>query len=69
MIVTKKQYTLYVGGYSAENFFEARFNFNEIMSLELFKPGHRIACMHQHKQLLSWCYIFLYLPASMDTRP
>ena len=38
-IVTKKQYTLYVGGYSAENFFEARFNFNEIMSLELFNQG------------------------------
>ena len=32
-------YYLQVGGYSAENFFEARSNFNEIMLLELFNQG------------------------------
>ena len=68
-IVTKKQYTLYVGGYSAENFFEARFNFNEIMSLELFNQGIGLQVCTCLVTFVMVLHFFLYLPASMDTRP
>jgi hypothetical protein len=57
------------GGYSAENFFEARFNFNEIMSLELFNQGIGLQVCINTSNFCHGATLFLYLPASMDTRP
>ena len=57
------------GGYSAENFFEARFNFNEIMSLELFNQGIGLQVCINTSNFCHGVTFFLYLPASMDTRP
>ena len=65
-------YYLQVGGYSAEHFFEARSNFNEIMLLELFNQGIglQVVCINTS----NFChgatfFCICQLPWILDTRP
>ena len=64
-------YYLQVGGYSAENFFEARSNFNEIMLLELFNQGIGLQVCINTSNFCHGATFFCIcqLPWILDTRP
>jgi hypothetical protein len=64
-------YYLQVGGYSAENFFEARSNFNEIMLLELFHQGIGLQVCINTSNFCHGATFFCIcqLPWILDTRP